>query len=119
MIHVGLTTFNAICAKKVPWIMSSTCTPAMLRNVYFFPFLGFGSSTYISGVGFGRPPHIMSFLTATGAFPGAAFLPGAAFAAGAAGLLVSPLFPLKSFSKIDAGMIEPGQLNFGIALIAV
>ena len=57
----------------------------------------------------------MSFFTATGAFPGAAFLPGAAFAGAAAGLLVSPLPPLNSFSKIDAGMIDPGQLNFGIA----
>jgi hypothetical protein len=87
------------------------------RMIYFFPFFGLGSSTYISGLGFGRPPHVMSFLTGAAAFPGAAFFPGTAFAAGA--FFSSLLPPLNNFSRMDGGIMEPGQLNFGIALIAV
>ena len=74
-------------------------------------------ATFSSGVGSGRPPQVMFFLfdlepadglapdlAATGLLEGADLLPAS---------------PPKSDSRLEGGIFDPGQLNDGMALIAL
>ena len=75
---------------------------------------------FISGVGSGRPPHVMFFLPALeGAFP--PDLLATALAAGAGDDFPDEEAPPppKSASRLEGGIFDPGQLNEGIALMAL
>ena len=83
-------------------------------------------ATLISGVGSGRPPHVMFFFVDLGAALEAALaataLPLAAAGAGDDFDELAPPPPPpppKSDSRLEAGIFEPGQLNEGIAFTAV
>ena len=81
-------------------------------------------ATLISGVGSGRPPHVMFFFVDLGADLEVA-LAATALPLAAAGAgddfdeLAPPPPPPKSDSRLEAGIFEPGQLNEGIAFTAV
>lgn len=79
-------------------------------------------ATLISGVGSGRPPHVMFFFVDLGADLEVALAATALpFAAAGAGDDFDELAPPppKSDSRLEAGIFEPGQLNEGIAFTAV
>ena len=84
-------------------------------------------ATLISGVGSGRPPHVMFFFVDLGAdlevALAATALPLAAAGAGddfdELAPPPPPPPPPKSDSRLEAGIFEPGQLNEGIAFTAV
>jgi hypothetical protein len=84
-------------------------------------------ATFNSGVGSGRPPHVMFFFVDLGAaFAEPALAATALPLAAAAGagddlalLPPPPPPPPKSVSRLEAGIFEPGQLNEGMAFTAV
>ena len=81
-------------------------------------------ATFNSGVGSGRPPHVIFFFVDLGAALEPALAATALpFAAAGAGddfdELAPPPAPPKSDSRLEAGIFEPGQLNEGMAFTAV
>ena len=83
-------------------------------------------ATFNSGVGSGRPPHVMFFFVDLDADLGEALAATALpFAAAGAGDDFDglppppPPPPPKSDSRFEAGIFEPGQLNEGMAFTAV